>query len=64
MLHQAVPRRCVTNLIVRNVDNIGELICKIPLNPVIQKLIDEGKSIFVDEDNLVVKQYKKIAEST
>lgn len=34
--------------------------CKIPLNPLIQKKIDEGKSIFdmEEENNIVIKQYK------
>jgi hypothetical protein len=47
LLHQEELKRCVLILIVRIINFIlGSLLSKIPLDPKIQALIDQGKSIF------------------
>ena len=42
---------------------IGKLLSKIPLDPKMQALIDQGKNIFVDlEGSPAVEEYQRIAK--
>ncbi len=43
-------------------DDVGPLICKIPLDPKIQALIDKGQSIFEEPvvDSPVISRYHEI----
>lgn len=44
--HQEELLRCVNSSNVLSSSNIGPLLCKMPLDPKVQNLIDRGQNIF------------------